>query len=92
MTRFTIQVGNPWSHRVFDGEDNTLSDAIETIFPLETESAIMNWNWICIPISYKSDLSELVEDVLSMFLAIERAPKGTWKNHWISTTFLPNGL
>ena len=51
---FSVQASNPkyWKN-VLDEEDSSLSDAIETIFPLNTEYAFLEWNHIFIPLSYK---------------------------------------
>ena len=61
---FYIQANNPRVLKEHDLEDKNISDAMETIFPLYTESAVMMWNHICVPLSYKYDISYMMDDML----------------------------
>lgn len=58
---FFIQVSKPICLNKFDKKDKTLSDAMETIFPLLTEKAIIMWNHIPILLSYKYDISFMLD-------------------------------
>lgn len=59
---FEIQLSNPQLTYVFDSEVETMDEAIETIFPMDTEYAIVKWNYHFIPIGYKYDVSCLYND------------------------------
>ena len=60
---FCIQASNPRVQHKIDYEDSSLSDIIETIYPLYTEHAILTWNYISIPLSYKYDISYMIDDL-----------------------------
>ena len=84
---FYIQAGNPKSQGVADCNDKTLADAIESIFPLNTESAILMWNYISIPLSYKYDISYMMEDILLLLHTLQYREKGELTIHWLPDTF-----
>lgn len=85
--RFTIQASNPRSLQKFDPSDATLSDAMQTVFPLEAECAVMSWNWIHVLLTYGNDLSMMVDDVLSLVDRMLSEPNGTQTIAWPSNTF-----
>ena len=83
---FIIQASNP--HALLTRDDSTtLSDAVESVFPLHTEHAILRWNHIHIPLGYKYDMSLLIDDVLHIVAALSNAPIGSRAVHWPSSTF-----
>ena len=84
---FCIQASNPKNYFIVDSKDECISDAIETIFPLNTENAILMWNHICIPLSYKYDISYMIEDVLTLINSILCNDFGNMKLHWLPDTF-----
>lgn len=84
---FSIQASAPVATRERDDSDASLSEAIQTIFPLHTELGFMCWNWSYIPLSYKNDWSEIVDDVVVMATAIADAPHGRLEVEWPSNTF-----
>lgn len=61
---FYIQACNPINNRTVDENDSKLMEAIETIFPMRTEAAIMVWNYVSIPLSYKYDISYMINDII----------------------------
>ena len=63
---FYIQASNPRFQDSINIYDESLSDAIESVFPLNTENAILVWNYISIPLSYKYDISYMIEDILQL--------------------------
>jgi len=67
--------------------DATLCEAIETMFPLLTEFAIMVWNDVFIPITYKYDISIIINDVLALVTSIADQEAGTTVIEWPSNTF-----
>jgi hypothetical protein len=58
-----------------DESDSTLSDAAQTVFPLE-ERAFLNWNELTLPLSYKYDISLMLEDIVEMVLAVGKTGSG----------------
>ncbi len=84
---FCVQVCNP----VFlysPGETaSDLSEAIQTIFPMNTEKAIIVWNNTYIPICYKYDISVIVDDLLPMFSNLLERDKGYHQTSFGSNTF-----
>lgn len=85
---FRIQASNPKNNTKYCKEDKKLSEAIETIFPMLTEDAILVWNTINIPLSYKYDISYMIDDILSMLKKIRENPNGNkMKICWPSNTF-----
>jgi hypothetical protein len=85
--RFTIQASSPRALKEFDPNDTNLSDAIQTVFPLETECAILVWNWVYVPLSYKYDFSMMIDDVIALIDAMQVEPSGRRTIQWPSNTF-----
>ncbi|SCY93641.1 hypothetical protein SAMN05720606_112188 [Paenibacillus polysaccharolyticus] len=84
---FWIQSSAPNSLKVYDENDETLCDAIETVFPMLTENAIIVWKTIHIPLSYKYDLSCMIHDIIDMLNSLRTEDSGTMIIHWGSNTF-----
>lgn len=84
---FYIQVCNPEYSFQYNDNDVTLSDAIESAFLLNTENAIMVWNHINIPLSYKYDVSYMMEDILHLLNLLKNAEKGNVNICWLPDTF-----
>lgn len=84
---FWIQASSPECTSEFDEEDQTLSDAIQTVFPMMTERAIMVWKSIYIPLCYKYDISCMMDDILSVLEKLRSHSSGTISIHWASNTF-----
>jgi len=84
--KFAIQAGNPQTNEpnIFE---SSLSEAIETVFPLYTENAFLCWNHIYIPLSYKYDLSYMINDILIMLDKIMSDETGCLTIHWLPDTF-----
>jgi hypothetical protein len=85
--RFVIQASNPRALRQFDPNDASLSDAVQTVFPLETEYALMIWNWVYIPLSYKYDLSLMADDSVALVEEMTSEERGRRVIQWPSNTF-----
>jgi hypothetical protein len=84
---FGIQVGNP---KILSAEGIICSDlrgAIEEIFPLHTERALLVWNHIYIPICYKYDLSILIDDIIPLLTFLLEHEEGEYRVNWGSNTF-----
>lgn len=84
---FWIQAGDPRTTRHFDDEDTNLDEAVETIFPLRTESAFMVWRGVHIPLGYKYDLSVMLNDILDMLERLGAEASGRHTVSWPSNTF-----
>jgi hypothetical protein len=85
--RFVIQASNPRSVRATSQEDASLSDAIQSVFLLDTENAFLVWNWIYVPLSYKYDLSLMVTDAVELVDAMTAEDIGHQVIEWPSNTF-----
>ena len=84
---FKIQAGNPMFSTVKDCDAETIGCAIEASFPLNTEFAVMLWNYVPVLLSYKYDFSIIIDDILLMLEAIRSEESGELSIHWPSNTF-----
>ena len=84
---FEIQLSNPQLTYVFDSEVESMDGAIETIFPMETEYAIVKWNYRFIPIGYKYDVSCLYNDFREIINFCKKNNTGTYQVHFYDDTF-----
>lgn len=85
--RFAVQASNPRFLTAFDADDQSLSDAIQTVFPLETEYALIVWNWIYVPLSYKYDISMMADDLVNLIELMLSHESGKQTIQWPSNTF-----
>ncbi len=84
---FKFQISNPQVLDNYDSEDTTMGDAIQSIFPLDTEYAFLIWNHICIPLCYKYDLSEIIKDLIRVVSFAKDGNKDHMELHFGSNTF-----
>jgi hypothetical protein len=84
---FLIQASNPRPLRAHDPDDESLSDAIQTVFPLDSEWAFLVWNGVYVPLSYKYDLSLMVDDIVWMLEEMLLRTTGNRVINWPSNTF-----
>jgi hypothetical protein len=63
---FGIETGSPKVNTNIAGFAEDICEAIQIAFPLETEDALLRWGKSEVPISYKYDLSVILEDVVDM--------------------------
>lgn len=87
MTIFWIQAGTPRISGLRDPEDESICEAAETTFALESERVILNWNGVCVPLSYKHDLGVMSDDIISMLKVLRTKSVGTFWIDWPSNTF-----
>lgn len=85
--QFAIQPSNPVPANRAGEDDTALGEVIESIFPLLTEFAIIIWHDIYVPISYKYDVSVMINDILAMLDAIITQESGILSIDWPSSTF-----
>lgn len=87
---FLVQSSRPQNSSEFCIDDKKISEAIETIFPMMTEDALLVWDTSYIPLSYKYDISYMIEDILHMLKSIRENPKGQIKIAWPTNSFACN--
>jgi hypothetical protein len=85
--KFFVQASDPQTSCFMSEDDLTLAEAIETIFPLHTDFAILVWNDVYVPLTYKYDISIIINDVLIMLASLIASEKGSTTIHWPSNTF-----
>jgi hypothetical protein len=84
---FFIQTGNPRTNRECDPGDESLSDALQTVFPMYTEYMVMAWNQAFIPLSYKYDVSLMVDDIVILCNDLLKNKEGHRRICWPSNSF-----
>ena len=84
---FYIQASNPKFIKGINYENERLSDAVESIFPLNTENAILIWNYISVPLSYKYDISYMLDDIIDLLGVLQSQNCGKKTIHWLPDTF-----
>ncbi|TJZ60057.1 hypothetical protein FAZ15_14325 [Sphingobacterium olei] len=83
-----IQISNPEVLSLIEEEIINLEDAIESIFPLDTEYLILIWNNIFIPLTYKYDISLMVLDFIRILHFLKDDKGDKLEIHWASNTFV----
>jgi hypothetical protein len=83
---FDIQISNPTSIEIRDRDDNNINEAIQSIFPMENEDCIIIWNNLFIPVSYKYDISFMINDIIKIVNFIKEG-EGLLEINWASNTF-----
>lgn len=84
---FAIQASQPRTEASYDPDDESLCDAVQSTFPLRTESMLIVWNGVYIPLGYKYDVSFIVDDGLDLLDAMLTSATGRRTIHWPSNTF-----
>lgn len=83
---FFVQLSNPRTNDIkLKGE--SVSEAIEDLFPLNTEYFILSWKYYRIALSYKYDISEIIIDLIKMCEKILAQEEGS-----INCTFPSNSF
>ena len=85
--RFCIQASHPKTTKTFDSDDETLGECVETVFPLDTEMALMNWLGVFVPLNYKYSISTILSDILEMLDAVLEKEQGKFEVVWPSSDF-----
>jgi hypothetical protein len=83
-----IQLSNPIVLNVHDVEDENIEEALQTIFPLDTELAFLRWNYFYIPLSYKYDISIIIMDFIKLYEFIYDDDSDYLLINWTSSSFL----
>ena len=84
---FWIQASCPRWQGSVDPDATTIDEAVESVFPLNTEDALIVWRHVYIPLSYKYDVGTILPDVLQMIRELSNAESGEWQVAWPSNTF-----
>lgn len=84
---FWVQASSPRYTRAHDPIDTNVSEAIETVFPLQSESALLVWHHSYIALSYKYDISVIIVDLVSLLSSILESETGQRTIQWSSNTF-----
>lgn len=85
--QFKIQVSNPIRQNHIEDYAEDLSEAIESIFPLFTEDALILWNWVPTRVSYKYDLSVMIFDILELLDELLTHKQGSHRTFFASSSF-----
>ena len=85
--QFAIQTSNPRPTRMVSGSDASVGEAIETIFPLLTEFAVLVWNNVYVPLNYKYDISVIFDDIVLLVHSLVEGEHGEFSIEWPSNTF-----
>jgi hypothetical protein len=83
---FDIQISNPIAIEIRDVDDENIKEAIESVFPLENEYCFIIWNHLFIPVSYKYDISCMINDIIKIVNFIKNGD-GVLEINWGSDTF-----
>lgn len=73
---FWIQVSTPRIRPSQGVVAEDLAAALQLMYVMETEDAVMSWNGVRIAVGYKYDLSIIIEDVLSLLLSLASDAQG----------------
>src|SRR5215216_2474163 len=84
---FSILCNNPRGGGLFNEADETLGDAVQSVFELNDEDAELEWNGIVFSLNYKYDLGMMVDDVVSTLKTIIASAEGNMIIEWVSTGF-----
>lgn len=85
--QFAIQVGNPTILRPQTTRLPDLAYAIEELFPMDTEDAILYWNRIPVQIGYKYHFSMLIDELLPLLSTLLCTEQGSYQASWDDSSF-----
>lgn len=72
---------------VKDSQDTRLGEALESCFPCLEDGALLYWNGVAVPLSYKYDLSLIIHDVIALVRHLRTCSRGNLVICWPSNTF-----
>jgi hypothetical protein len=82
-----IQISNPLFSPLECDEELSMDEIIELLFPLENEYLFLIWNNIFIPLSYKYDISVILDDFIEIVNFLDQKNVVKQEIHWPSNTF-----
>jgi hypothetical protein len=80
--KFYLQASNPRTIHATSEDDDQIAEAMETVFHIWTENAIMIWDGVHVPLGYKYTLSCMIDDILVMLDELLRPGDGTFHVRW----------
>ncbi|MGW9310421.1 hypothetical protein ACWGRK_17035 [Saccharomonospora azurea] len=83
---FAVQVGCPRTLRP-EGPAADMADAISELYPLDTEDLILVWNLVPIRLSYRYDVSVLMDDLVPLLEEVQGGLRAERAVRWASDTF-----
>lgn len=83
---FELRAGTPACLGAHDASDSTLSDALQTIFSID-DHATMAWHHLEFRLGYKYDIGMMLDDIITMVLAIRQNDAGLLEVDWPSSGF-----
>lgn len=84
---FLLVCNAPRGASHYNEADETLGDAVQSVFELNDEDAELEWNGVVFSLNYKYDLGMMVDDVVSMLRTILATSEGNMVIAWVSTGF-----
>jgi hypothetical protein len=85
--RFSLDPSEPACTYSYDPADENLSEMIQTIFPLDTADAVLNWGDVSFALNYKYDISLMIDDLLELILAITSIQRGKRSIAFVTSGF-----
>jgi hypothetical protein len=84
---FALQTSNPRLAPVSRQRYADLAHAMQFIFPMATEDAILSFHHVPIRLSYKYDLAVLIDDLVPLLRSLLAEEAGSTVVKWASDTF-----
>jgi hypothetical protein len=84
---FFLQAGSPSSLAVLDPDALDLSLASQRVFPWVTEPLVMFWHGAPVALSYKYDVSVMLEDVICLVGEVSCSAEGFRALEWANSGF-----
>lgn len=88
MSEFNLTINRCEFLGGYDDEDETISEAIETIYPYNPGADILlNWNDYLVELSFKDDISSIYNDIVNMIKDLNSIDQGGFEMTWPSSSF-----
>ncbi|TGE24562.1 hypothetical protein E5K00_04940 [Hymenobacter aquaticus] len=72
---------------VKDMNDTSLAEALESCFPQMNDGAVLLWNGVSVPLSYKFDLGIIIHDIIFLVQQLRTCSMGSFTICWPSNSF-----
>ncbi len=86
-SNFYIQTGKPRPNKHAVAHVRSIGSAIFDTFEMHTEDACLVWDRIFVPLSYRYDLSVIINDILCIIKNLRKADSGAFHTYFPSDTF-----
>ncbi|WP_437937205.1 hypothetical protein [Sorangium sp. So ce341] len=84
---FSIVCNNPRGGGRLNEADETLGDAVQSVFELDDEDAELEWNGMVFSLNYKYDFGMMIDDAVSLIAEMIASTDGRAVIEWVSTGF-----